>query len=231
MSSVECKYCRKEFNVPPSRVWRSNYCSDPCRQRAKEIIDAVKKVKRQRNCLQCNRLFVPRLYQIKTGGGKYCSAACRNSGILPRLQTPEAKKKSKDTYKKNLGAGLIKHPSGDVHPKWKGGAKETIKRRIADGRAKKSVKQYRSKNPDKVREWSTTRQSRKTGRLPRGTVKAIGERQGWKCVYCTVDVSTKYHVDHIHPLAKGGKHEPQNIQILCPSCNVKKSSKVDYRQL
>ena len=179
--------------------------------------------------MHCNKLFVPRLYQIKTGVGKYCSAACKNIGILPKLQTPEAKKKSKDTYKKNLSAGLIKHPTGKAHPKWKGGAKETIKRKIADGRANKSVKQYRSNNPDKVREWSKTRHSRKTGRLPRGTVKSIGERQHWLCVYCKSDVSQKYHVDHIIPLAKGGIHAPENIQILCPSCNVKKSSKLDYR--
>jgi len=230
LSIVECKYCREEFNVPPSRVWRSNFCSDSCRQKEKQTLDAVKKAERARVCLQCNKQFTPRLYQITTGAGKYCSVLCRNKGILPALLTPEAKQKSKETYKKNLAAGLIEHPKGEASPRWKGGQKETTKRRIADGRAKKSVKQYRSKNPDKVKEWSTTRLSRKTGRLPNGTVKSIGNRQQWLCVYCKCDVSQKYHVDHIIPLAKGGKHAPENIQILCPSCNVRKSSKLDYKR-
>jgi 5-methylcytosine-specific restriction endonuclease McrA len=142
--------------------------------------------------------------------------------------TDDAKKKSKETYLKNLKNGLIKHPSGKNHPRWKGGEKETTKQGILSGKRQASVKKYRSKNPDKVREWSKTRHNRKTGRLPRGTVKSIGNSQKWLCVYCKLDVSIKYHADHIIPLAKGGKHEPSNIQILCPSCNVKKSTKLNY---
>ena len=229
MSSVNCKYCKKEFNVPPSKVWRSNFCSDLCRQKEKQNLDAVKKAERARFCLQCNKQFTPRLYQIKTGAGKYCSMPCRNKAVLPSLLTLQAKQKSKVTYKKNLAAGLISHPTGDNHPRWKGGEKATVAQGIKDGRRGLSVKKYRAKNPDKVREWSTTRLLRKTGRLPNGTVKSIGERQHWLCVYCKSDVSQKYHVDHIIPLAKGGIHAPENIQILCPSCNVRKSSKLDYR--
>jgi hypothetical protein len=154
---------------------------------------------------------------------------CRNEAVLPVLLTPQAKQKSKITYKKNLAAGLISHPTGDNHPRWKGGEQASVAQGIKDGRRGLSVKKYRAKNPDKVREWSTTRLLRKTGRLPKGTVKSIGERQHWLCIYCKCDVSQKYHVDHIIPLAKGGKHVPDNIQILCPSCNVRKSSKLDYK--
>jgi hypothetical protein len=228
LSIVECKHCREEFNVPPSRVWRSNFCSDSCRQKEKQTLEAVKKAERARVCLQCNKQFTPRLYQIKTGAGKYCSKPCRNKAVLQLLLTPQAKQKSKETYKKNLADGLIDHPKGELHPRWKGGEKATIAQAIKDGRRGLSVKKYRAKNPDKVREWSTTRLSRKTGRLPNGTVKSIGERQQWLCVYCKCDVSQKYHVDHIVPLAKGGNHVPENIQILCPSCNVRKSSKLNY---
>lgn len=44
------------------------------------------------------------------------------------------------------------------------------------------------------------------------------------CIYCRKPL-TKYHVDHIHPLSKGGSNDYKNIQILCPSCNFKKSAK------
>ena len=36
-----------------------------------------------------------------------------------------------------------------------------------------------------------------------------------------------YHVDHIHPLSKGGLHEPSNLQILPKDLNLRKSDKVD----
>lgn len=47
-----------------------------------------------------------------------------------------------------------------------------------------------------------------------------------KCACCRGSLKKYgYHIDHIIPLAKGGKHENANIQLLCPSCNVRKSAK------
>jgi hypothetical protein len=224
LSIVICKQCENEIVVPPSRVWRTTFCSNDCRAQHKQN----ELENRKRNCLFCSQSFVPRLYQIKNNNGKYCSAICRNKSTVNLLNTPEAQKKSKETYNKNLKLGTITHPSGKSHPRWKGGANELVKRRILDGRANASVKAYRKKNPDKVREWSTTRHKRKTGRLPKNTVKNKMLLQSGLCIYCKCDVTIKYHVDHIIPLAKGGKHEPSNIQILCPSCNVKKSAKLNF---
>ena len=33
------------------------------------------------------------------------------------------------------------------------------------------------------------------------------------------------HIDHIVPIAKGGKTVKSNLQVLCSKCNGKKSSK------
>jgi len=49
--------------------------------------------------------------------------------------------------------------------------------------------------------------------------------QRWKCAVCAVGIKDNYHLDHITPLARGGKHEPRNLQLLCPTCNVRKSAK------
>lgn len=35
----------------------------------------------------------------------------------------------------------------------------------------------------------------------------------------------KFHVDHIVPLARGGSNWPDNLQCLCPSCNLSKGAK------
>ena len=32
-------------------------------------------------------------------------------------------------------------------------------------------------------------------------------------------------VDHIKPVSKGGKDNPTNLRLLCPSCNKKKGAK------
>jgi hypothetical protein len=184
---------------------------------------------RKRQCALCDKTFIPRLYQLKTNNGKYCSAKCRNEVGIKKLLNEESKTKSKLTYLNNLRLGLIVHPKGEDHPRWAGGFKESVKRRISSGKANESVKKYRANNPDKVREWSSTRHKRKTGRLPRGTVKNKIANQNGLCVYCQQDITVKYHVDHIIPLSKNGKHEESNIQILCPTCNVKKSAKLNFK--
>ena len=224
MSTVNCKNCNCKIKTPPSKTWRTKYCSSDCRDKAKASLLAS----RIRKCLICSKQFMPRKAQIDSGNGKYCSVRCRNQAVIPKLCTPESRQKALETYIQNMNAGLIKHKSGPNHPRWKGGSVETVKRRIADGRASKSVKSYRDKNPDKVREWKQSRSRRKHGRLPRGTVKSKQEAQQYRCVYCGTDTSIKFHVDHIVPLALGGKHEPDNIQITCPSCNLKKWIKTDF---
>jgi 5-methylcytosine-specific restriction endonuclease McrA len=225
LSTVNCKYCQDAFEVPPSKIWRSNFCSQECRieYKNKELQS------RKRYCKICCSEFTPRLFQIKTGNGKYCSKQCRNIAVLPELLTPESKLKSKTSYMLNLKDGKITHPKGKEHPRWSGGQAESISRRIKSGKANQTLKKYRANNLDKVREWSQTRAKRKTGRLPNGTVKNILKIQEYKCAICFIDVSNGYHVDHIFPLSKGGKHEPSNIQILCPPCNLRKAAKIPAR--
>ncbi len=53
--------------------------------------------------------------------------------------------------------------------------------------------------------------------------------QKHKCINCLCSLKkNKYHVDHIVPIVRGGSNDRSNLQILCQSCNVRKSSK-DYR--
>lgn len=52
-------------------------------------------------------------------------------------------------------------------------------------------------------------------------VGRIRKAQRGRCAVCREKL-TRYHVDHITPLAAGGTNEARNIQLLCPSCNVRK---------
>lgn len=56
--------------------------------------------------------------------------------------------------------------------------------------------------------------------------------QNGRCSYCKVKVGRKYHVDHIIPISKGGTGSKDNLQICCPSCNLRKNAKdpIDFAQ-
>lgn len=58
-------------------------------------------------------------------------------------------------------------------------------------------------------------------------VAEILKRQKYKCAECGVSVRRKInrHVDHIIPIALGGTSWPNNLQILCPPCNLSKGAK------
>jgi 5-methylcytosine-specific restriction endonuclease McrA len=204
-------------------VWRSNYCSDDCRQLKKKSDLKL----REKNCMECGSVFIPRPYQLKTGDGKYCSKKCRNTVMVRAAHTPEANKKRVESFLK-----VWNPPKGENHPNWRGGYDAYAKRYKESGKKYELVKNYRQKNPEKVREWSINRRSKYTERLPRGTVKKIGESQKWLCVCCRIDISKKYHIDHITALSKGGKNVSENIQLLCPKCNTEKSAKnpIDFMQ-
>lgn len=54
-------------------------------------------------------------------------------------------------------------------------------------------------------------------------------RDGFRCVLCgaTQADGVKLHVDHIVPLAKGGKTELSNLRTLCERCNMGKRDKIE----
>ena len=58
---------------------------------------------------------------------------------------------------------------------------------------------------------------------------SILKRDYFKCVLCgqspAVDKKVKLHIDHIKPVALGGKTIQWNLWILCSKCNLAKGSK------
>lgn len=90
------------------------------------------------------------------------------------------------------------------------------------------VSEWQRQNPEK----RSASERRRRGKLKnaKGThtaqdVKDIYASQGGECVYCGADLSEGYHVDHIMPLVLGGSNWPENLQCLCPTCNLRKGPK------
>lgn len=95
-------------------------------------------------------------------------------------------------------------------------------------------KLYALNNPDKRKANCHKRRAIKKqaeGYFTAKDVAIIWEKQKGKCVYCRKNLgntskdTSKYHVDHIIALAKGGSNWPSNLQCLCPSCNLSKGAK------
>lgn len=59
---------------------------------------------------------------------------------------------------------------------------------------------------------------------------SVLSRDGHRCVYCGRGASqVELQVDHVVPVAKGGKCEPENLVAACVDCNAGKSDRIFSR--
>ena len=69
---------------------------------------------------------------------------------------------------------------------------------------------------------SRAKSRRKSKRKKR---QAIIDQQEGKCQVCKQEITIDFmHIDHITPRSKGGTDMPENLQGLCPPCNINKGA-------
>lgn len=90
-----------------------------------------------------------------------------------------------------------------------------------------SARRWQLKNPESVRAVTSNRRAKAKhhGRLTRGIVKRLMNLQKGRCANCSISLTSGYHVDHIQPLARGGMNTDANVQLMCPTCNMRKGAK------
>lgn len=226
-AEIPCACCERTMYIPPSKVGQKATCSSKCRDtRAADDWSSL-----ERPCETCGETFRPRPIQVAAGRGRFCSQAC-NTAARTALHAPEVKAKAAEKLREGYASGEITKPIGSDSPLWKGGLAISRVRRRQSGKEAASLRAYRAANPDKVREFSQRRSGRMIDRLPRGTLSSIRLIQKDRCAICRAAVKGRGHFDHITPLAKGGKHEGRNIQLLCAPCNLRKNARdpIDHMQ-
>lgn len=91
------------------------------------------------------------------------------------------------------------------------------------------VREWRKKNPASVRLSKHRRRilaQDASGEYTKDDIARLLEHQLELCVGCKVDISSAYTIDHILPLSRGGGNAPDNLQLLCLSCNSSKGTKL-----
>lgn len=134
---------------------------------------------------------------------------------------------------------LSKSEKKKTYDKWYGEAnKERIsKRQKAYNEKNKDRKLeatmlWQKANPEKVRFYKANnkhkrRSVEKTG-ISGSDLGVWAGKQKKVCYWCNIACPNDYHVDHYHPLSKGGLHEESNLVIACAPCNLRKNAKDPY---
>jgi 5-methylcytosine-specific restriction endonuclease McrA len=56
-------------------------------------------------------------------------------------------------------------------------------------------------------------------------LQGLWVKQGGRCAICGGSM-VEWEVDHVIPLARGGRHEESNVQLAHPKCNRRKGAKL-----
>lgn len=94
-----------------------------------------------------------------------------------------------------------------------------------------ATKRWRTRHPEQRgvdRRNRRAREANAPGSHTAADVTAQYARQGGRCYWCGEKTGRHYHVDHVVPLAKGGSNGPENLVISCPTCNLRKSTKLPH---
>lgn len=121
----------------------------------------------------------------------------------------------------------------DANPERKR-ANDRAWRRANRKRMAENVAAWKAANPERWKAISRAvcarRRARKLaapGSFNADDLASILKAQKHRCWWCNRKL-TKYHADHLIPLARGGTNGRENIVASCPACNMKKGSKMPW---
>ena len=94
-------------------------------------------------------------------------------------------------------------------------------------RQRSSNRKYIKENPIAAQARISRRRARKNGAGGSHTeaeVQGILIAQCGRCAACQKPMMG-FHVDHVYPIFRGGSDNADNLQLLCPPCNLSKGTK------
>lgn len=91
-------------------------------------------------------------------------------------------------------------------------------------------------NPITVRSIETGEILRTEGRIavPPLTAKVVWARDGLCCRYCGFQSErdpSRFQLDHVHPVSRGGTNDVENLVVACERCNRMKGAETGWKPL
>lgn len=89
-------------------------------------------------------------------------------------------------------------------------------------------RKWHQEHPERARLTQSRRRSRMTGAggtYTENDIAVMYDQQAGLCAGCSKDLNQKYEIDHIVPVLLGGSSWPDNLQLLCRTCNRSKGHK------
>jgi 5-methylcytosine-specific restriction endonuclease McrA len=83
------------------------------------------------------------------------------------------------------------------------------------------VREWRRRNPERIRSYWAQRRVKTSG-IDIQSIRGRIEVYGHTCAYCGAPYD---HIDHVIPIARGGRHIAANLRPACKKCNLRKGSK------
>jgi 5-methylcytosine-specific restriction endonuclease McrA len=225
-------YGRPAMSVDPSSVLPAVPATKRCNKCGEEkpLSDFYSNVSRAYGrsayCKSCTCLYRSDLNnknkeKLKSYYKKYRSL---HKGQKPRILSPEQKERI-SAYQASYRATNRRK------------IQETQSKYYLENKEKVSTSRNRWKqeNPEAYRAIKRNRRARKRnaeGSHTAADIQQLLVLQKSKCAVCHTSIKDDYHVDHVIPLAMGGGNGKDNLQLLCPPCNLSKNAKhpIDFMQ-
>lgn len=143
---------------------------------------------------------------------------CRSCVSKRNRENREGPSRSKILSRKRAYYQENRPKCDEAIQKWKEANKE---------KASTYHRNWAKRNPDTVNKCSASRRARIRDLTPELSKEESAkiEYLYWLAKDLMAVTGEAYHVDHVQPLAKGGLHHPDNLQVLPADINLKKGAK------
>jgi 5-methylcytosine-specific restriction endonuclease McrA len=160
-------------------------------------------------------------------GRTFCGYRCRDAAKMEKRVKDGQAKCSKCGAWKPVSE-FVRGPRGRPHSHCK---PCNAKWHVPDTERKKAYRPAYTLSPEEKAE-----NKRAANQLQHSKRRAAGEvpHKSWfvcemeyqdgKCVYCRADIRDGFHVDHKHPVSRGGTNAKSNLQLTCARCNMVKGA-------
>lgn len=211
------------------------YCTDICRDAEKYVRRRARR--RVGKSLRCDYCGAP-LPARKRSDTRWCDKTCAHKGDY-LINTDRYKAAARQWRLGNLEALKAR---ATVYGKRN--RKRIMARQaewVAANREKHAAyhrhygRHWRVANPERTRNYKQARRMREYGNpgsigVPLREWLRLVNRHGGRCAYCG-ERPEVLHMDHVVPLARGGRHAIGNVLPACPPCNQTKAARfvVEWR--